>query len=674
MTLPFQPIRIGGEHRAADPRDLADREWMLADGLGGWSSGTALGPPTRKYHGLLVAAVSPPHRRHLYLSRLLERVETGGEVFDLSDGGLAPSEFRHGGHFVRWRYRLTGDVELDRRVTAVHGGGVIVSWRLLAGDGRLWITPMCPFRSIHSLRRTPHYCYVEQAGRAMRIGAPAGMPPLFLAADREFQWIPAEGSPDGTVLAETYPVERARGYEDTELVPVPGTIVVELADGQHFRLAAAAGEPPPHPETAENRQAMRFSHLRKEAPEAIAAHPVAGRLWEAADAFLVTPSDGPPTAIAGYPWFTDWGRDTLISLPGLALVTGRHKLAVQVIESYAGAMAEGLAPKRWTEDGQAEYDAADTTLWLFEAVAAYLRYAKAPGKQPAGKTEGEPGSELAERLFPALSEVANRLLVGTRYGIGVDRHDGLYTQGAPGKALTWMDAVLHGAPVTPRRGKAVELNALWYSAQLTLAELCALLNRPGEDAWRERAARTAASMLERFWDPDRSCLVDVVDGQDPVHDSALRPNQVFALSAEHPVLVGDRAEEVLAALDRELVTPLGLRTLSRHHTSYYGSYRGDVTRRDQAYHQGTVWPWLLGPYWRGLVRTLGPAGRVRALAGLNALAPHLEEAGLGSVSEVADGEPPHTPGGCPWQAWSVAEILRAAAEDIFDERNDPSCS
>jgi predicted glycogen debranching enzyme len=384
--------------------------------------------------------------------------------------------------------------------------------------------------------------------------------------------------------------------------------------------------------------------------------PLVRELARATGQFIVRRGNGLKTVIAGYPWFTDWGRDTFISLPGLTLVTGRFDVARQILHAFAEHVSEGMIPNLFTDaGGKAEYNTIDGTLWYVNAVYKYVAY-----------------SQDIELLRGGLIDVLDSIVEwherGTRYNIREDS-DGLLAGGADGVQLTWMDAKVGDEVVTPRRGKPVEISALWFNALKALAELSRQLGRTRQaERYERKAARTQKTFNARFWNAQQSCLFDVLGDNGP--DPSIRPNQLFAISLPFPVLNEGRRAAVVRTAEQRLLTPLGLRTLDPADPHYVGRFEGGPWQRDHAYHQGTVWPWLVGPFVTAYIRSqpdpVAARSRMREL--LENIGRHLTEAGLGSVCEVADGDPPHRPGGCYFQAWSVAEPLRALCEDVLDRQ------
>jgi predicted glycogen debranching enzyme len=622
MRIAFGPQVCGALDEAAS------REWLLADGVGGYAMGTVAGLRTRRYHGLLVVPVNGPAARHVGLAALEPVVVIGDRRVRLgtdewAGGAVDPVGHVHLSSFVldhgvpRWRWRL-GDIVLEREVAMSRGRtAVVVRHRLVASAApvRLEVTPLCTWRDYHGDRHA--------------YGAPDVRPVdggfVFEGAYR----VSGPGwQPDGEwYLGARMREEAARGLTDTEDLWATGSFRAELVPGQALTVVAAAA---PFDELPIGDQVIDAARARAAelARRAGAADATTALLAHACDQFVITTGTG-PAAVAGYPWFGEWSRDLMTSYEGLFLAAGRWDEGREVLRRAAATVSEGMLANT-ADTGALEYNTVDGTLWFVHAVG---RHAAITGDE-----------DLAAELAPVLEDIAEHHVKGTRFGIGVDPADGLLHQGAQGWALTWMDARVDGRPVTQRAGKAVEVNALWIEALATLCQLGA-----GADRWRPLADQATASFVNRFRRPDGHGLYDVVDGPGGV-DASLRPNQLLAVSLPHAPL-RDRA--VVDACRSALLTPLGLRSLTPADTAYRPRHRGTPADRDAAYHQGTVWPWLIGPYVDAARRT---GVDVRGLA--EGFALHLREWGLGSVSETADGDPPHAATGCPFQAWSVAELLR----------------
>jgi predicted glycogen debranching enzyme len=628
---------------------------------------------TRRYHGLLVAALAAPIGRMVMLSHLWERVRLPDrEVFVLSGeervssltvpGSDSLAEFRLEDGLPVWLYDL-GRVRLEKRLLLPHEQNTVyVSYALVRGDGpvRLTLRPSVPFRPHHapvSESQSRRRVLTASEGR-YEISGGEDVPPLRfdVVADAD-----AFTVDERTMHEVLYRVEERRGYEAAGALWSPGYFRVDLTPGRPATLVASTESWETlralDPAAAWQAEGERRRRLIVAAAPAARVGPAA-ELVLAADQFIVTPvgraedaararaaGDEARSVIAGYHWFTDWGRDTMISLEGLTLTTGRHVEAGYILRTFADYVRDGLLPNLFPEgDSQGLYHTADATLWLFHALDRYL---ETTGDQPT----------LA-RLRPILVEIVERHLAGTRFGIEVDPADGLLRQGAAGYALTWMDAKVEDWVVTPRRGKAVEINALWYNA-LRLLE--GWLLETGEataaGSLRKHADTARAAFNERFWYPAGGYLYDVVDGENG-DDPACRPNQVLAVALRHPVLDSGRWSTVLDTVRQQLLTPVGLRSLAPGHKDYKPRYDGDLRARDAAYHQGTVWAWLIGPFVDAWLRAR-PDDVATARAMLDGFPAHLSEACLGSISEIFDAEPPFTPRGCVAQAWSVAEVLRA---------------
>jgi predicted glycogen debranching enzyme len=658
----------------AGPGGQATREWLVTNGLGGYASGTVSTRMTRRYHGLLIAALPAPLGRMNMLSHLHERLDLGDAGIAVTTAGweadaggkpaelLDLAEFRLETGLPVWRYEL-GPVVLEKRLLLPYRQNTVhVCYRLVAAAGpvNLHVRPAVHFR--------PHERPVSDP-----LVSPYGLTvlgdryELFATPELPRLRFKTHGPPAAfrvsghTIQQVLYPVERSRGYEATGDLWSPGYFRVTLEPGGTTTLVAST-EPweaidALDPDTAWQAEQVRRQRLLS-AAHPLARHGPAAELVLAADQFVIAPAgrvadtartratgDEARTIIAGYHWFTDWGRDTMIDLEGLTLLTGRHVEAGYILRTFALYVRDGLIPNMFPE-GTREglYHTADASLWYFHALDRYLR---ATGDR-----------DTLRLLLPTLVSMVDHHVRGTRFGIGVDPADGLLRQGAPGYQLTWMDAKVDDWVVTPRRGKAVEINALWYNA-LRLLEGW-LRDENDEAAAAQAAARAAearAAFNRRFWYAEGGYLYDVVDGERG-DDPACRPNQLFAISLDHPVLDEARWPAVLQVVRTRLLTPMGLRTLAPGHPDYKATYDGDLRARDAAYHQGTVWPWLIGPFVDAWLR-VHPEERRVARRLLDDFWPHLDQACVGSISEICDAEEPFTPRGCIAQGWSVAEVLRA---------------
>jgi predicted glycogen debranching enzyme len=628
VTIAFGPQTCGSLDEAAA------REWLVADGLGGYAMGTVAGLRTRRYHGLLVVAVDGPGARMLGLAALdpvlvlgdarirLATDEWGSGTVDPSGHQLLAS-FDLDDGVPRWRWQV-GGLLLERELAAVHGSASVgIVHRLIGADRpvTLELTPLCTWRSVHGDRHANGDPDVQPAGGGFSFEGAYHV--------EGAGWLPGGSWYREVRMRE----EAARGLTDREDLWAAGVFRTELEPGGcHEVTAAASGEPEPPSAsrivTAARSRAAAVLARAKPTDETDA------RLVLAADQFAITTS-GRPTAVAGYPWFGEWSRDLMTSYEGLYLSTGRAEEGREVLRTSAATVSEGMLANT-ADTGSLEYNTVDGTLWFVHAL----------GRHVSAAGDNELGSELA----PVLEQIVQHHLDGTRYGIGVDSGDGLLRQGADGLALTWMDARIDGVPVTPRAGKPVEVNALWLRALAVASELSA--GRSFRDRCRRLRKQAAASFASRFVRADGLGLLDVVDGPGG-DDPSVRPNQLLAVSLPGGPLGAGQASAVVEACRDSLLTPLGLRSLSPDDARYRPHHRGSPAERDAAYHQGTVWPWLLGPYLDAAdIAGLDADG---ALTGIEA---HLADWGLGSVSETADGAAPHAATGCPFQAWSVAEVLR----------------
>jgi predicted glycogen debranching enzyme len=668
MTEPTRTLRWSAEltKQATD----GPPEWLIANGLGGYACGIVTRLITRRFHGALIAALPVPFGRTMMCNLLAEHIRLpDGRLVQLGAQQIAAedaetdhgclTEFRLEQGVPAWRYEVDG-VVIERSTVMQHQRNTaLIAWRLLDGADALDLE-LCPF-----LHFRAHEARVsEETGRVYRltatgdhyeISADADLPSLRLLPRAERVSFVLDG---GHRRELAYATEARRGYDSRGTLWCPGRIVLRLERGHGASLIAsterweevAAMRPIDivHAEQTRRRELIARAHPSlRESP--------ANELVLAADAFIVSPPRDKPlqsqiegiphrTVIAGYHWFTDWGRDTMISLEGLTLLTGRQEEARGILRTFAQHVRDGLIPNFFSEhEGRGLYNTADATLWFFHALDRYV--------------ELTADRETLRELMPKLIDIVEHHRRGTRFGIGVDPLDGLLRQGADGYQLTWMDAKVDDWVVTPRRGKAVEINALWYNALRVLAHWVQELQVTGAPPLAEMAETARRSFDARFWYEDGGYCYDVVDGEHG-DDASCRPNQVFAISLRHPVLDQSRWQSVMDVVERKLLTPVGLRSLSPDHPDYKPQYHGDLRSRDAAYHQGTVWAWLIGPFVDAWIK-LHPERRAEARRFLDGFRQHLDEACVGSISEIFDAEPPYTPRGCIAQAWSVAEVLRA---------------
>jgi predicted glycogen debranching enzyme len=634
-------------------------EWLEADGLGGFASGTASGIRTRRYHALLLAATTPPTGRMVLVNGLDAWIERNGEPGQeyltrqryrpgvvAPDQGAALESFTHE-PWPTWIYRLSDGTRIEHEVfVPARSAFVALRWKVLGGPAPLTLK-VRPFLSGRDSHATHH------ENSAFRFDAE-------VEGDR-VRWHPYDGVPDVTAISNgryrtdpqwyrgfLYSEELARGLDAEEDLGAPGIFAWDLSRGDAVLLLGAGDALPDGSDPA----ALFALLARREHARRVK---LGTPLERAADAYLVRRGDG-KTIIAGYPWFTDWGRDTFIALRGLCIASGRLTDAKSILLEWAAQVSEGMLPNRFVDQGgAAEYNTIDASLWFVIAVHDYLT---AMARRRMKVTASD-----QHLLGNAVLGILTGHIHGTRYGIRATE-DGLLAGGEPGVQLTWMDAKVGDWVVTPRVGKPVEIQALWLNA-LRVAEWFTQEYRPLYE-------RGAASFAERFWNAEGGYLYDVVDAdhEPGKNDSSFRPNQIFAVGGlPFPLLEGQRARQMVDAVERALWTPLGLRTLAPESLEYAPVYVGDMRSRDGAYHQGTVWPWLLGPFVEAWVRVRGDTVEARHEARRRFLEPllaHLNEAGLGHISEIADAEAPHTPRGCPFQAWSMGEALRLQLEVLRD--------
>lgn len=645
----------------SDLESALSREWLETNGLGGFASGTIAGANTRRYHGLLTAALNPPGGRMLLLSKLEETIVVGDRRIDLSTNeylrAIHPQGYQYLAGFRQepfptFTFAVEG-IKLEKTIFMHRGSNTVqIEYKLLdcpsADRVKLELRPLIAFRDYHS---TTHENGVLDPKMEITHGLAsvqpyAGLPRLYLAHNADS--VQRQGYWYRNFL---FRVERDRGLDFQEDLFNPLVFCWDLGLRQNAIVIASTEVFDAHdaPKLRRKEQKRR-EMIRAGAPS---DDSLVVALTLAADQFLAQRGDD-WTVIAGYPWFTDWGRDTMVSLPGLTLFTGRAHIAKSILRNFARHVDMGMLPNRFLDSGEtAEFNTVDATLWFFEAARAY---AAATGDYDF----------VCDELYPVFVQIIEFHLKGTRYNIKM-AENGLLNAGTPGVQLTWMDVKIGDWVVTPRAGKPVEVQALWYNALKIMEDLA---ERVGDDERRKKYSTLSALVLwtfnRVFWNKDKNCLYDVVNGGPP--DPSVRPNQIFAVSLYYSMLSPERARAVVEIVERELLTPVGLRTLSPSDLHYQGHYRGNQYSRDAAYHQGTVWPWLLGPFLTAYIRVRNdaPQARERARQLIQGLAGHLEEAGIGQISEIFEGEPPHQPRGCFAQAWSVAEVLRVLCQHVVE--------
>jgi glycogen debranching enzyme len=599
------PLAVGRD-TCRDFARSSKLEWLETNGTGAFAMGTVAGANTRRYHGLLVASLQPSAERRVLLARVEEEAFLDASWFALGTCQypwvVAPRGFEFVQEFrpepcATWVYGV-GGARIEKQLYLVDGKqSVVVRYRADRAM-TLRVRPFLANRDYHWLQRA--------------WGMPFESPLKFHTTAKfieEAHWY----------YNIEYLEELDRGFDFREDLYTPGVYVFDLKPGEWASLCASA-------------DGTEGSELDNAEPPA-----------QKRDPFLIRRGDGSPAIMAGYPWFTDWGRDTMISLPGLVIVPGQLETAREIIEACLKTRKQGLIPNRFPESGiEPEYNSADATLWMFQAMRAWLE---------AGGDHGF----LHDVFYPAAQEIIDWHMRGTLHGIGVDPRDHLLRAGGPGTQLTWMDAKVGDKVMTPRHGKPVEINALWHSA------LCLMAKWGDDECWVE-SFRVRQSFREFFWNDERECLYDVLTDDGPV--TKLRPNQIFAVSLGHDLLGRMQQQAVVRMVERELLTPVGLRTLERGDPEYQPRYQGGPVERDEAYHQGTVWPWLLGPFVDAHLAAFGKSALT--LTYCRGLVRRLEEEAargpcLGSIPEIYDGDEPRLPRGCPAQAWSVGEIARLKA-------------
>jgi len=655
-------------------------EWLETNGLGGWSGSSIIGCNTRRYHGLLIAATKPPTERMALVSKLDETIVINDQRFELGTNDYGNTVQPNGNRYLlsfekkkfpEWIYKVS-DIVLKKTIGMVHNENTtLVIYEVISSDTAfiMELSPLISARGYHSLRHSYNNIFWDAQ---------------FM--DGIFHNLPYEGAPDIFISVPgatykhqpqwfykfNYELEKYRGLDYEEDLFNHGILSVQLKEGNQLGIIISTNDP-----AGKNaHELFRNEEMRKESLIQISDNELLQQLSLAADQFIVkrdvaiqmastrqkqslagnSPSTGGgkgeaalKTIIAGYHWFTDWGRDTMISLPGLCLTTGRYKDARKIISAFAKNVSMGMLPNRFQDnDEPPEYNNVDGTLWYFIAIYKYL--------QATNDREF-----ILGEILPVLKDIIDWHFRGTRYNIHAD-DDGLLFAGEKGQQLTWMDARIGDWVVTPRMGKPVEIQALWYNALKIFAGLLDMNGQPSDAEFVNLNAKKARLSFEKkFWYAQGNYLYDVID-ENGNPDASLRPNQLFAISLPYALLEGEKANILLKKIEEKLYTPVGLRSLSPDDPGYIGLYGGDALKRDSSYHQGTVWSWLLGTYIEAWEKILGDSFTEHGKKIIEAFSYHLNEGCIGSVSEITDGDAPFHPRGCVAQAWGVAEVLRVVKE------------
>jgi predicted glycogen debranching enzyme len=652
-----------GREICSDLAAAESREWLVTNSIGGYAFGTIAGLETRSYHGLLIAALQPPLGRTLLLAKLDETAFYGGEPFQLATnrwvgGVVGPEGYRYVERFHLegttpvWTFALA-DALLEKRVFMQPGANTTyVLYRLVRASGSiaLSIKALVDYGAEHGTTTSGELpMQITGVEQGLRVAAFEGATPFYVLSDAGAARLAEQWYREFDLSAE-----RARGLRDHTDHFFAGEFTATLAPGESLTIVASTDASPSlNGEAAYAARQKETRSLLEEFNErngkaARSAPPSIQQLALAADQFIATRPlpgmAGARTILAGYPWFGDWGRDTMIALPGLCLVTGRASQARNILQTFARFVSEGMLPNNFPSAGKSPtYNTADATLWYFQAVREYV--------------DATNDLDLLGELFPVLDAIVEAHIRGTRYNIHVDPADGLLYAGEPGVALTWMDAKVGDWVITPRIGKPVEINALWFNAAASMAQFARATGRVPDRY--ENLAQRARTGFDRFWNPQKQFCFDVIDGPPGMEDCdvALRPNQIFAGSLPESPLTPERQRAVVDVCAHELLTSFGLRSLGRKEPGYQGRYAGDAEKRDGAYHQGTVWGWLLGPFVLAHLRVYQDAET--AMSFLEPMLHHVVAAGLGTAGEIFDGDEPFTPNGCIAQAWTVGETLRA---------------
>jgi len=657
-TETLSPVQFGREI-CSSVYEASEREWLVTNGIGGFASGTISGLLTRRYHGLLIAALKPPLGRTLLVTKLEDGARYAGQSYPLStnrwtDGTLDPQGYRH-----IERFRLEGttpvwtfacaDAQLEKRVWMQQGANTSYVQYALVRASRsldLELKALVNYRDCHANTHAGDWrMNIEPVEHGLRVLAFGGAVPIYLfmesgSSEPSHEWY------RNFDLA----CERSRGLDDREDHLHAGTFRATLRPGESLTFVCSTDSKPELVDARAWEPRVRHERALLECwttvPPSLSqtAPSWVRQLVLAADQFIVKrPLKEDPDAcsvIAGYHWFGDWGRDTMIALPGLAISTGRTEIARNVLRTFGRFVDRGMLPNVFPDVGEApQYNTVDATLWYFEAIRQYV-----------AATNDE--KFLAE-LFPTLTEIVDWHKRGTRYNIHVDSADGLLYAGEPSVQLTWMDAKVGDWVVTPRIGKPIEVNALWLNALVSMSQFAAVLNKSGK--LYDSMAEQVQHGFQRFWNESAKYCFDVIDGPEG-NDASLRPNQIFAVSLPESPLSNAQQRAVVDACAHHLLTSSGLRSLAPEHRDYRGVYGGGPRERDSVYHQGTVWGWLLGPFVQAHLKVFGDPGEAASF--LEPIANHINTHGLGTASEIFDGDAPFNPRGCLAQAWTVGELIR----------------
>ncbi|TGC11531.1 amylo-alpha-1,6-glucosidase [Methanolobus halotolerans] len=648
--------------------ELLSKEWIITNGLGGYASSTSLGMNTRKYHGLMIAAMNPPVQRRLLLSSLDEEIRIGEETYYLGvhkyPGNIHPHGYQYLENFTTepvpsFNYNVR-DISIEKKVFMVYGKNTtVIIYNInnpLNTQVRFRVFPLVNDRNIHHLTRADDISFDQQAAEKSTV-LKNGQSTLYLSSD---MWY----TPQTYWYYDfEYDMELSRGYPYIEDNFNSGYFETSIGKGNSSVFIVASTEDtdlPDHFDIGYVRESLdrEIGRRVKLVEQCDKDDAFFGRLVTAGDSFIVSrTSTGSKTVIAGYHWFADWGRDSMISLPGLTLVTGRFDVARDILSTFADNCREGLIPNVFPDNPNASplYNTVDASLWFIHALGRYFDYTD--------------DTEFINTMWNTVEAILARYREGTEFDIIMDE-DCLISHGGQ---LTWMDAKVGDLEITPRKGKACEINALWYNA-LRYAEYMG--ERLGKDtvAFTKTAERARSSFEKKFWNREKECLYDTIPGPDngsDEKDASVRSNQILAVSLPFTMLPRRMEKSIVDVVTRELLTPYGLRTLSPSDAKYIGNYQGDTLNRDRAYHNGTVWAWLLGPYITAYrkIKEYSEDSKTEMELLLESLRKHLDEAGIGTISEIFDGDAPHIPGGCISQAWSVAEISRIQAEEILYQSN-----